>query len=90
MHAEAMALDRAVTSLGDDHNLVVLREILERLSAEQQPVIDLVRLRRSLAKRQRQLHQDALAGASEICLRDSDEFARRLEAAWMRARSGRR
>ena len=90
MHAEALALDRAVTSLGDDHNLVVLGEILERLSTEQRPVIDLDRLHRSLARRQRQLHQDALTGASEICLRDSDEYARRLEAAWKRARAGRR
>ena len=90
MHAEALVLDRAVISLGDDHNLVVLGEILERLSTEQRPVIELDRLRRSLAKRQRLLHQDALTGASEICLRDSDEYARRLETAWKRARSGRR
>ena len=90
VHAEALALDRAVTSLGDDHNLVVLREILEHLSTEQRPVIDFGRLHRSLAKRQRQLHQDALTGASEICLRDSDDYARRIEAAWRQARSGRR
>jgi hypothetical protein len=89
-HAEALALDRAVTSLGDDHNLVVLREILERLSTEQRPVIDLGRLRRSLAKRQRDLQQAALTGASEICLRDSDDYASRIEAAWKRARQSRR
>jgi len=90
VHAEALALDRAVTSLGDDHNLVVVREILERLSAEQRPAMDLDRLRRSLAKRHHQLHQDALTSASEICLRDSDDYARRVEAAWKRARLGRR
>jgi septation ring formation regulator EzrA len=90
MQAEALALDRAVTSLGDDHNLVVLRDILERLSTEQRAVIDLSRLHRSVAKRQRQLHQDALTGASETCLRDSDDYANRIEAAWKRARQRRR
>jgi len=89
VHAEAMALDRAVTSLGDDHNLVVLREILERLATDQRPAIDLGRVQRSLAKRHRQLHQDAMIGASEICLRDSDDYAGRVEAAWKRARSAR-
>jgi hypothetical protein len=76
MHAEALAAgSERSPSLGDDHNLVVLGEILERLSTEKRPIIELDRLRRSLARRQRQLHKDALTGASEICLRDSDEYA---------------
>ena len=86
LHADATALDRAVTSLGDDHNLVVLRETLQRLAAERGPAIDLGHLQATLAARQRQLRRKALREASAICLRDSDDYVRSLEAAWKRSR----
>jgi hypothetical protein len=87
VHADALSLDRAVTSLGDDHNLAVLFETLSRLSTEKALDMDLDRLRRALARRQWQLHEEALTNAWHLCLRDSDEYTRRVVDAWAKARA---
>ena len=87
VYADALALDRAVTSLGDDHNLAVLLETLTRLSAEKVLGVDLEQLSRALARRQWQLHEEALTNAWHLCLRDSDEYARTVVDAWAKARA---
>ena len=87
VYADARKLDRAVTSLGDDHNLAVLLETLTRLSAEKELGVDLEQLSRELARRQWQLHEEALTNAWHLCLKDSDEYVRRVVDAWATARA---
>lgn len=90
VYADARALDRAVTCLGDDHNLAVLLETLTRLSGEKVLAVDLEQLSRALARRQWQLHEEALTNAWHLCLRDSAEYVRRVVDAWATARARRK
>ena len=89
---DVMALHRAQTELGDDHNLEVLREELSTDPA----VCDVERLRHAVTRYQRALRRKAVADTARIYSRLPDAYVRGVRRAWkiwrrghMKARAGR-
>jgi CHAD domain-containing protein len=78
VQAAVVALDAAAHALGEDHNLVVLRDTLASWAAENGTALH-SRLLRLIASRQRTLRKTALQSAGALCRRTSNAFVRSLE-----------
>jgi len=79
---DARALHRAETSLGDDHNLVVLYAQLAGTVSVGRDVIDMGRLQCAVGALQRGLRDDAIASVRAIYARTPGEYIRRIRRAW--------
>jgi hypothetical protein len=83
------ALHRAETSLGDDHNLVVLCEELSKDPSVCGGAADLQRVRLAAMRYQCGLRKKALEGTRRIFSRKPGAFVKEVKAAWRaRRRSG--
>jgi hypothetical protein len=79
-----MALHRAQTELGDDHNLEVLCGELSTDPA----VCDVERLRHAVTRYQRALRRKAVADTARIYSRLPDAYVRGVRRAWKSWRRG--
>jgi CHAD domain-containing protein len=86
-HAEAKALDAAVTLLGDDHNLMVLTDALKKLEAVSPGLVDIPRIARVFSRRTKALRREARTIVGPICGEESDAYVRRVTQELKRRRS---
>jgi CHAD domain-containing protein len=90
---DVRALNRAETWLGEDHNIVVLRDRLIRdPSLCRKGGVDVKQLRRAAARYQRRLRQKAIASTRRIYSATPSAYVKRIKRAWRMFRnpSGRR
>lgn len=82
MEAIARELDTLSEDLGDDHDLVVLREAVEKQCAANDTARELETLYGLIEQRQRQLRADALALGGRFYAEKPSEFCNRLAGYW--------
>ena len=79
------ALHEAESALGDDHNLVVLCTELSKSDACRNGAFDLIRVRRSVERYQRELRRQAMVTAAGIYDRKPREYVREIKQACHRS-----
>jgi len=81
---DVAALDRAAEWLGDDHNVVLLCDALDKDAA----ACDLQQLRAAAVRYQRELRRKAIAATRRIYARKSAAYVRDVKRAWKNSRRG--
>jgi CHAD domain-containing protein len=87
---DVIALHRAESWLGDEHNMVVLCEELSKDGSICDGRVDLDRMRLAADRYQCELREKALARAKRIYARGSREYAEIIGRAWKTAHSSQR
>lgn len=86
LRRDVRALHSAEGCLGDDHDMVLLRDIVLSEIASHGLAVDPRRLRMATARYQAVLRKRALAGVRHICALGPREYALRARHAWKNAR----
>lgn len=86
LRGDVRALHAAEGSLGDDHDMVLLHDIVLAEIASRGLAVDPRRLRRATARYQAVLRKRALAGVRHIYTLEPREYAQRARRAWENAR----
>jgi len=84
---DVAALHRAETSLGDDHNVVVLCEVLANDPSVCRTAVDVDRVRLAGDRYQCEMRTQALKAAGRIYARPSRGYVRHIEHEWERMRT---
>ena len=82
LRGDVRALHAAEGCLGDDHDMVLLHDIVLAEIASHGLAVDPRRLRRATARYQAVLRKRALAGVRHICALEPREYAQRARRAW--------